>query len=251
MRPLPINNFRDVSGYSNAEGLTMKQNMIFRGASLEKLTKEDADYMRDVLGIRYILDYRDEKEADLKRDVLVDGMVYERISALIADDAHQGFDFGEMLQRDFSAEHVKMLLDYLLSGYKSMPFDNPAYRRLFELLLRNDGHIYFHCSAGKDRTGISAFLIMMALGMSEEDGIREYLLSNQYLEAFVTGFYREHPIRPEYKKYGDMLLYVAKESLMASIEMIKERYSGYEDFLEQEYGMDSGKRAVLQSIYCK
>ncbi len=62
-----------------------------------------------------------------------------------------------------------------------MPFGNPAYQRLFNLLLENDGNIYFHCTAGKDRTGVAGFLIMMALGMSEEDGVKEYMLSNQCL----------------------------------------------------------------------
>lgn len=63
-----------------------------------------------------------------------------------------------------------------------MAFENPAYRRLFELLLRNDGNLYFHCTAGKDRTGVAGFLIMMALGMDEKDAVNEYLLSNQYLK---------------------------------------------------------------------
>lgn len=34
-----------------------------------------------------------------------------------------------------------------------MAFDNPVYQRLFALLLQNDGNLYFHCTAGKDRTG--------------------------------------------------------------------------------------------------
>ena len=63
-----------------------------------------------------------------------------------------------------------------------MAFENPAYRRLFELLLRNDGNLYFHCTACNDRTGVAGFLIMMALGMDEKDAVNEYLLSNQYLK---------------------------------------------------------------------
>ena len=63
-----------------------------------------------------------------------------------------------------------------------MAFESPAYRRLFELLLRNDGNLYFHCTAGKDRTGVAGFLIMMALGMDEKAAVNEYLLSNQYLK---------------------------------------------------------------------
>ena len=80
---------------------------------------------------------------------------------------------------------------------------------MFELLLKDDGHVYFHCSAGKDRTG-SVLLIMIALGMSEEDAIDEYLLSNEYLH-FLEGFYKEHHIPKMFRKYCDPLLMDSKE----------------------------------------
>lgn len=69
-----------------------------------------------------------------------------------------------------------------------MPFNNKAFDKLFKLLLKNDGSVYYHCSAGKDRTGIATFLIMMALDMNEEDAINEYLLSNKYLKNFIDNF---------------------------------------------------------------
>lgn len=251
MRALPVNNFRDVSGYRNGAGLVMKRNKIFRGAALNHLTKEDAEYLHRELGIRYVLDYRDEKEATAKRDVLCDGMEYQRIGALISSGESQGFDFGELLSGEMTGQHLLFMRDYLMDGYRHMAFDNPAYHRLFELLLRNDGHIYFHCSAGKDRTGVSAFLIMLALDMSEEDAIAEYLKSNQLLEGFVAEFYRQHPVAPEYRKYSDSLLYVTRENIQVTIDAIRAKYASYPEFLEKEYGIDAEKRRILQSIYCE
>lgn len=189
MRELKIRNFRDVSGYQNQDGQVMKKNKIFRGASLDQITFDDALYMEKELGIHYILDYRDEKESLMSQDIVFPNAIYERIAALQVKEAtDEGFDFGSMLQGEMNLEKLKFLLSYVSEGYKTMAFDNPAYHKLFELLLRNDGHVYFHCTAGKDRTGVSAFLIMMALGMSEEDGIQEYLLSNEYLKAFNEAF---------------------------------------------------------------
>ena len=162
MRELKIRNFRDVSGYKNKYGETMKPNKIFRGASLDAISLDDAKYMEDQLGIRYILDYRDEQEAMLAKDIHFPNAQYERISALtIKEHADNGFDFGKMLEGKMTPDKLKFLIQYIREGYQTMAFDNPAYHRLFELLLRDEGHIYFHCSAGKDRTGVSAFLIMM------------------------------------------------------------------------------------------
>ena len=52
-------------------------------------------------------------------------------------------------------------------------------RRAFEALGDNDGGIHIHCAVGKDRTGILVSLIQRALGVSEEDQMREYLLTSR------------------------------------------------------------------------
>ena len=87
--------------------------------------------------------------------------------------------------------------EHLTNCYRYMPFGNPAYEALFERVLCGDGGVYFHCSAGKDRTGLSAMLIMMALGMSEEDIIHEYMLSNIYLKPVNEGLCRSCGIAEE------------------------------------------------------
>lgn len=251
MTSLPISNFRDVKGYVNADGWRMKPNCIFRGASLDRLTKEEALYMEKELGIRYILDYRDEQEAALKPDIRSNGMRYERISALQLAGEKRGFDFGSMLSQPLNAEHLAFLIDYLKAGYRQMPFANPAYQRLFEILLAADGHVYFHCSAGKDRTGVGAFLIMMALGMSEQDAIDEYLLSNIHLTAFVEAFCQQYPILQEHREAADALLLVNREYIALTISAIKQRYPSYDAFLEREYGLDRNKRTHLIQTYCE
>ncbi|MCD8028340.1 MAG: tyrosine-protein phosphatase [Erysipelotrichaceae bacterium] len=245
---LNINNFRELSGYSNKDGKTIKSGKIFRGAALDKITDEEATYMEDILGIRYILDYRDEEEANLTPDYHFSKAVYERISAIHIDD-QEGFDFGNMMSGKMTVNKLKAMIDYLQLGYKYMPFNSEAYTRLFEILLENNGHIYFHCSAGKDRTGVSAFLIMMALGMSEEDGVKEYLKSNENLKSFVANFYKEHPSAHLAKKYVDRLLFVQEENIRLTINAIHEKYSSYEEYFEKELNVDHIKLLRLKEIY--
>lgn len=252
MKDLKIKNFRDVSGYKNKYGETMKRNCIFRGGPLDRITPEMAAYMEEELGIRYILDYRDEQEAKLAEDVKFPNALWERIPALRVKQAEkEGFDFGAMMQGEMTAEKLDFMGDYIREGYKGMAFDNPAYHRVFELLLRNDGHIYFHCSAGKDRTGVCAFLIMMALGMDEEDGVKEYLLSNEYLHAENEALFEMLHVPEEGRKKCEVLLYVQEENLRCTIASIKEKYQDYDEFLEKEYGIDEAKREQLRAMYCE
>lgn len=251
MRELKIRNFRDLNGYTNRYGEILKSNTIFRGASLNEISNDDACYMEEILGIRYILDYRDEKEAALTPDLNFPNAIYERISALRISNGQAGFDFGNMLQEKMNSEKVIHLIDYLKDGYRVMAMDNPAYHRLFELLLRNDGFVYFHCSAGKDRTGISAFLIMLALGMSEEDGIKEYLLSNEYLKTYNEHILSLLGIPEEMKHIAEPLLFVNKENILLTIQSIKEKYNSYDEFLLKEYQLDEEKRKKLRLLYCE
>ena len=252
MNDLNINNFRDISGYANEDGKLMKKNRIFRGASLHNISNQDAEYLYKNLGIKYILDYRDEKEALSKKDIYTNDMIYERISALIIkNDKFQGFDFGELLSKEMDENNLHFMMDYLMEGYENMPFNNPAYHKLFELLIKNEGNVYFHCSAGKDRTGLGAFLVMIALGVSEKDCINEYLLSNNYLKTFVETFYKENKISMELKEYAYELLYVNEKYIKISIAKIKEKYHDYYEFLKKEYGIDEEKRSILKSIYCE
>ncbi|MCD7807783.1 MAG: tyrosine-protein phosphatase [Erysipelotrichaceae bacterium] len=245
---LNINNFRELSGYTNKDGKTMKSGKIFRGAALDQITDEEATYMEDTLGIRYILDYRDEGEAHLTPDYHFSKASYERISALHIDD-QEGFDFGNMMSGKMTVAKLKGMLEYLQLGYKYMPFNNDAYKRLFEILLEDNGHIYFHCSAGKDRTGVSAFLIMMALGMSEEDGVKEYMKSNDYLKSYVVNFYKEHPSAHLVKKYVDKLLFVQEENIRLVIKTMHDKYPSYEEYFEKELNVDQTKLLRLKEIY--
>ncbi|MDD6468013.1 MAG: tyrosine-protein phosphatase [Erysipelotrichaceae bacterium] len=240
-----IRNFRDVKGYRNDYGEWIKPQMIFRGASLDAVDDKELVEMSQ-LGIKYILDFRDEQEALLAPDRYINQMEYIRIKAMSG-----GFDFGELLKKGFTMESLTMMNQYLKMGYETMPFDNPAYHRLFELLLKNDGKVYFHCSAGKDRTGIAAFLIMIALGCSKEDAINEYLLSNQYLKQKDQELASILQIPKEIEALCEPLLYVQKESILCSIHAIQKKYETFDDFLFVEYGLDQKKRKRLREIYCE
>lgn len=132
-----------------------------------------------------------------------------------------------------------------------MAFENPAYQRLFELLLRNDGNIYFHCTAGKDRTGVAGFLIMMALGMDEEDAVKEYLLSNKYLKQGTDDLAGQLNIPEKYRQMCELLLGVQEDFIRLTISSIQRKYNGYDEFFESEYKMDKEKRNRLIEIYCE
>lgn len=249
---MDIRNFRDIGGYKNRDGKVMKKNMIFRGGSLDRITQEQADYFEHTLAIRHILDFRDKKEAEMAKDFVFCIADYEQISALrIQKHDENGFDFEKIIKNKMDANQFQYILGYLKEGYRTMAFENPAYQKLFELLLKNDGNIYFHCTAGKDRTGVAGFLIMMALGMKEEDAVKEYLLSNEYLKRGAGDLAGKLNIPEEYRRMCAPLLGVQEDFIRLTISSIQRKYNSYDEFFESEYKLDREKRNRLIEIYCE
>ena len=247
-----IRNFRDIGGYRNRDGKVMKKNMIFRGGSLERITQDQADYFENTLAIRHVLDFRDKKEAEMEKDYAFRIADYEQISALRTQKHDvNGFDFEKIIKNKMDADQFQYILGYLKEGYRTMAFENPAYQRLFELLLKNDGNIYFHCTAGKDRTGVAGFLIMIALGMDEEDAVKEYLLSNKYLTQGNDDLFGLLNIPEKYRRMCEPLLGVQEDFIQLTISSIQRKYNGYDEFFEGEYKLDKEKRNRLIEIYCE
>ena len=207
----------------------MKKNKIFRGASLDQITFDDALYMEKELGIHYILDYRDEKESLMSQDIVFPNAIYERIAALQVKEAtDEGFDFGSMLQGEMTLEKLKFLLSYVSEGYKTMAFDNPAYHKLFELLLRNDGHVYFHCTAGKDRTGITAALLLDLMGCHEYDIVKDY--SESYENNIEIN---EELAKMMENEEAKQYLKSSPRYMMELLDYLREHYGSSKEYLLQ------------------
>ena len=131
--------------------------------------------------------------------------------------------------------------------YKQMPFGNPAYHELFRLLEEHRVPLLFHCTCGKDRTGIAAMLVLLALGVSREDAIADYMLTNVYRKAIIDKFMQDKPA----DQY-DLLLPVegVSESMGAgSIDVLLEKYPSYEAYFEAEYGLTTARLAALRDFY--
>ena len=72
-----------------------------------------------------------------------------------------------------------------------------AYRHFFDVLLENSDEgrsVLFHCSAGKDRTGMGAVYLLTALGVDEATIRRDYLASNKYLAPWQEKAISQAPI---------------------------------------------------------
>jgi protein-tyrosine phosphatase len=116
----------------------------------------------------------------------------------------------------------------------------PQYRRFFSILAEaENGPILFHCSAGKDRTGVASALLLHALGVDRETVIDDYLLSGEYIKGKYRDWLAGAP-------HLEPLMTVRPGYIAAALDEIETRFGGMDRYLREELGV---RPEQLRSLY--
>ena len=184
VRLLPLEggrNFRDLGGYATLDGRRVKWGRLFRSGTMEGLTDADYDYL-SAIGIRVVCDFRSDAEREAeptnwRADPAVDYQAWDDPEG----GGAVGPDLGELLARpDTAAAQVFAWMrdryPHYLTDYRA------AYSDTLHRLAAGELPLAFNCSAGKDRTGTAAALILSALGVPREVVVQDYVLSEQVVD---------------------------------------------------------------------
>ncbi len=247
-------NFRGLGGYTMKDGRKIKKGIIFRSGELGRATAEEKEYIKG-LGLRKIFDFRNAAETHKCPDPKIEGAEHINICAafngLAADFDYSPLSLIDLLSDEDQTGNAAATLYSTLTT--SIAFTNDAYEELFKTLMAGEVPLLFHCSGGKDRTGVAAILILLALGADEETIKEDYLLSNVYLEELIEDRMDDHMILAKlsdnYRTHVMASEGVIPESVHMLLEEIKERYTTYENFFLNEHGLDEQGLEKLRDMY--
>lgn len=229
-------NFRDLAEYVTTP---VRRGVLYRSDHLGALNEDDARAI-NALGVKRVLDFRgvDERTPYACRvpGVQVHSLAIEpTIVQVLSDLLDAGHDITE-------AETVSHMQD-TYRGFVSR--STHRFAEFFGHLLESDDPLVFHCTAGKDRTGFAAALILSALGATEEEVWRDYLLTNERLAPVaVTGSTWALPPHAAKVLYG-----VRPEFLQAAYEEIDARYGGMQAYLREGLGLGEREMQRLRELY--
>ena len=135
-------------------------------------------------------------------------------------------------------------VDLMRETYRDFVNHNAAtFGRFLKHLLEQPTPQVFHCTAGKDRTGLAAALILTALGVSQADIWKDYLLTNQLYKRNSTGV---TTLSPDVAK----IVWEVQESfLKASLEVIEKDHGGMTNYLEQALKLSPAALQKLRATY--
>jgi protein-tyrosine phosphatase len=229
---LGASNVRDLGGWP-ADGGRVRFGCVFRGAALSALTQADAAILAG-LGVRTVCDLRGVAECAAAPTLLPGAMV----RSLPIEPSITGWLQEIAATREATDADVHTLMRRAYTAY-ALEWGH-RYRAMFDILLEEPGAVLLHCSAGKDRTGFGAALILTALGVPRQAVMQDYLASN-LLWRRDAGLAAGLP-----PQIAAQFLLVRAELLEAALAAIDQAHGGFERYAEAQLGLDAGKRQRLR-----
>lgn len=229
-------NFRDIGGYRTQDGRRVKWGLLFRSADLSALTDADiAALNRLNVHVLYDLRSTSERRAD--------------------PDAWRGPGAPVSFSRDYETDRqifaalrgtptVESVHAAMRTYYPAaLTALTPEYRDLFASLLEGQGATLYHCTAGKDRTGIATALILSALGLPRETIYADYLMSNRFYHSTAGAMGALPP------DVAAALNGVDESYLRAAFDAIDAQYGSLNAYIERGLGVDAAGVARLRALY--
>jgi len=249
-----INNFRDFGGYRTENGTHIKNGLLYRSGDLSRATDADLEMLHS-LGIKTICDLRSEGERKHEPDRLPTAkpVTFFNIPMRPIVDYH-GRSLGRLLSLMFGSERRT---DYVAVSYQAYREYATRYLPQLKALFNRISDpenlpVLIHCSAGKDRTGVVASLIQLALGVSVETAMDDYLKTNGNLQAYKEDAFQRMSrlgiFGVPWKKLYAPLFAARMDFLNAALDQVKEEFGVVDEWLRRGLGFSEKERLSLVSV---
>jgi protein-tyrosine phosphatase len=251
-RQIPLEggiNFRDLGGYRTDHGKTVKWRRLMRCGHLAKLTDND---------LKLLKSYEVDRVHDFRRTEEQKQSPSQPIAAKFIDDYQISIGdisrFWEFLQDGILTDQASHEL--VVNSYRHcVQSVIPAYSRFMrELVDSPKGAHVFHCSAGKDRTGMAAALILGALRVPRKTIVSDYLLTLEYYNSdklmdIIEGHLRDAGVETWERSWLIPYSSVHADNIIAFLNAIDEGYGSLKNYLIQGLGLSINDLEVLQDRY--
>lgn len=249
-----VRNPRDIGGYVGSDGRKIRTHRLLRTGNISEITTADEQYLLDY-GLRTIIDLRSPAECKQNPDKELDN-VEHYACPLSAEDNTGGHGL------DMSKEFAEYRKDQY-AGFKLMcrryhhhilsESAQQSFHHIIELIAENDdGAILYHCSEGKDRTGLVTIIILYILGIDMEVIRQDYLYSNYMLNdyrAVRDQHFKQVGENDNFRANMRVLGSVANSYFDTSLITINENFGGLDSYITNELEIDDQMQELIREKY--
>ena len=229
-------NFRDLGGYETTDGRFVKWGVLYRAGVLSGLTASDLTYLSQ-LGVKVVCDFRTAQENIVAPERWIDNPSVIRVSAPIGSNGANGkvTSLKTLLANNPTPEELRVRME---TTYRAMVLDGaPEFAIAFRQLVDGPLPMLYHCTAGKDRTGVFSALVLLSLGVPENTVVEDYTLTDKYLDtagrkqmAAASG---NHDIAAIPPALARVMMAADPEVLRSALTAAREKYGSLDDYRRQ------------------
>jgi protein-tyrosine phosphatase len=237
-------NFRDLGGYPTDDGRHVRWGLLYRSGSLAGLTP--ASHARlAAMEVRGVCDLRSTSERTNEP------FGWCATAGLSYWSRDYGTSFGELRSLMASSlPTVEAARSAMIAGYERLPYEQaPAYRELFRRLACGEVPLVFNCSAGKDRAGTAAALILSALGVARDVVVEDYALTNKAVDLHgVLVNRRSTTLSQQPAGVVNAILCADPQYIQVALAAVIANSGSLQAYLQQELGVGSPELERIKNL---
>ena len=249
----------DLGGLKTTDGHTIKPKLLYRSSHLGEISDESVDFLADELNIHHVVDLRTKDEKNYIPEEFIKRRINYHEIQMVPDEVNPAVTKENRIRilNELCAleggmrKHILDLYRLLLNSEMAIN----GYKEVFKMLLENENEGYlFHCTQGKDRTGMVVYMILSALGVSRENFTKVYLSFNHRARfkrtMYFIGMNALFLSFTKAKALNDTLT-ARKSYLRVVFDVIDNTYGGIDNYLKNQIGLSKDDINRLRDIYLK
>ena len=261
-----IVNARDLGGYTVQDGRTVKSGMLIRAAHLADAKASDIAYLES-LPVSAVIDFRKELEMPGKEDKEVPGARYVSLPIDASGNAMEKateqekkkfvsrnkFDIKKVIVPVAFNKKAQAMAREMYPTLLFTPECQEQFARFFRLVLETEnGAVLYHCTQGKDRTGVASALLLAALGANRETIVADFDATNRVYDKDV----RKYSRRVKFLGGKEEEIAVVKafmgcntENFVKALDRIDQQYGSLMAYLKGPIGLSDADIETLRARY--
>ena len=253
IRQKRLKNYRDLGGIKTVDGRTTRPHMLIRGTTLFDPTVLGIKILKEQYNLKTIIDLRTPKESLEKPDVLIDGV--EIVHMPVISEAVAGISHEKKVRSMKSLIMMPRMEDLYVNMVTDDSLENVVKILKYILTLPSEKFsVIFHCTAGKDRTGVIAALLLSFLGVDRATVINDYLLTNPKIQFKANMAYLgllltkgNHKLAHKIKHY----FMAEPDFIKASLNQLEKDFGSLDEFFKQKLGFSQEEEKEIKNKFLR
>lgn len=220
-----VSNMRDLGGFATKDGQVTQFGRFYRSNVPAMLSYEEVKYLKR-LGIQALIDLRTTSEV-------------RRVPNQLSSD--HAFNYFHISVMDGDIDQLPESAEAIPASYLAMADNHKKMGEIFKILTLSNGAIIFHCTAGKDRTGVLAALLLSLAGVGQDDILADYQVTHTYIRREIIEITKHHNT--------DLPWFIGRsdiEFMIGFLEMFYEKYQTIENYM-RIIGLSEGEIVLLKN----